>query len=129
MSTHIGVAKDCACATAQCNRMFKTRDAAMQHAGDKHGHGVAVGSITMMRKEKDTPCVLELCDRLLRGQHGSAMHAVDSHRKAADEKNVWKNFLRESGKIPCDFCNCGGGKVPGFASQSAYSDHARAMNH
>ena len=33
----IGVAKDSACATAQCNRMFRTQDAARQHAADAHG--------------------------------------------------------------------------------------------
>ena len=134
-TTMIGEAKDFGCSAAQCNKMFKTDGAARQHARDKHGTGknqgfqIAAISGVSRREEKDTPCVLQLCSRLLRGQHGSAMHAVDSHRKAADENQIWKKFLQQSGKIPCDFCSCGGGRVRGFSSQSAYNDHARAMNH
>ena len=119
--------KDIACPSAQCNRMFKTEDGARQHAADAHAHGSpAAGS---RRQERDTECALGMCEKLLRGKFGAVMHAVDSHRAEADEKNVWKNFLRDIGKIPCDFCNCGGGRVRGFGSQSAYNDHARAMNH
>eukprot|EP00092_Neocalanus_flemingeri_P010704 GFUD01011530.1.p1 GENE.GFUD01011530.1~~GFUD01011530.1.p1 ORF type:complete len:475 (+),score=103.02 GFUD01011530.1:143-1567(+) len=117
--------KDHACATNQCNRMFKTVDGSRQHAENKHGSAGA----TKKRSEKDTPCALGECNKLLRGKMGSVSHAVDAHREEADKQDIWRNFLREVGKIPCGFCSCGGGKVRGFSSMQGYNAHARSMNH
>ena len=117
--------KDFACGTNQCNRMFKSSAGAKQHAADKH---VAAGGIKT-RSERDTPCALGECSKLLRGKLGSVTHAVDAHREEADKQDIWRNLLREVGKIPCGFCSCGGGKVRGFSNMQGYNDHARAMNH
>ena len=118
--------KDFACGTNRCNRMFETSAGAMQHAETKHG---VKDGLTKARSEKDTPCALGECNRLLRGKLGSVCHAVDSHREKADKEDIWRNFLRENRKIPCSFCNCGGGKVRGFSTMRGYNDHARSFNH
>jgi len=132
--------KDFPCASGECNRMFKTDKAAQHHSGDRHKAGVErsaketetreAESMQKETRERTVPCALGLCNRKLIDKKGSVQHAVSSHREEADEKEIWRKFLREDeGKIPCGFCNCASGFVRGFVTRQGYNDHARAMNH
>ena len=114
------------CATSQCNRHFSTQEGSKQHEVDKHQHKREHGG---NKNPRIMPCTLEKCGKLFRDKYGSVQHSVMAHKEEAKEKDVWRIFLRDQGKIPCSFCNCAGGFVRGFSSMEGYNAHASAMNH
>ena len=66
-----GAAKDFDCSSGQCNKMFKSRDAADQHATTAHGCSNLRG----------TPCPSGQCNRRFASVDAANQHLRDTHQR------------------------------------------------
>ena len=73
-----GVAKDFECSSGKCNKMFKSRDAAEEHARSAHESSSLRG----------TPCPSGQCNRTFASDAAANQHLKDSHARSALEPKL-----------------------------------------
>ena len=67
-----GIAKDFECSSGQCNKMFKSRDAAEEHARKAHGSSNLRGA----------PCPSGQCNRTFASVDAAKQHWKDTHARS-----------------------------------------------